>query len=252
MPVHPLVLLIDADNLPSSCAEDLVRAVTQIGIPVVRRAYGDWSETRLAGWRAVLSPLAIQPVQQAAGKNATDIAMVIDAMDLLHLGQYRIFALASNDADFTRLALRLREAGKEVVALGTHIGASFAAASSRVVELRANPVVAVPQQAIRVASPATNPPATPVSSAPAAVPAPKKVPAPAPPLRPLLTRVIQASNEEWAAVGWLGHALRKADPEFNHKRHRAPTLSQLLRQQGYLEVAGEGADMKVRVRPKAA
>jgi hypothetical protein len=118
-----VAVLIDCDNTSWQLgAAALAEAATQ-GTLSVRRGYGDWSTPHLSGWRSALAELAVQPVQQPAyvsGKNATDTALIIDAMDLLYAGDIRVFFLVSSDSDFTRLAVRLRESGRRVHGIGAH------------------------------------------------------------------------------------------------------------------------------------
>lgn len=114
-------VLIDADNARAPSIEEVLEHVGRHGIAVIRRAYGDWTSNRLSGWKSVLNAHAILPVQQfsyTAGKNATDMALVIDAMDLLHAGRADGFCIVSSDSDFTRLATRLRESGMRVLGCG--------------------------------------------------------------------------------------------------------------------------------------
>lgn len=116
-----LAVLIDADNASASVAKELLEEVAKYGTATVKRAYGDWTTQNLSGWKEHLHRHAIQPMQQFAytkGKNSTDAAFIIDAMDLLYAGQLDGFCLVSSDSDFTRLATRLREAGKLVYGLG--------------------------------------------------------------------------------------------------------------------------------------
>src|SRR5690242_20939648 len=116
-----LAVLIDADNAQSSITEGLLAEVAKYGTAHVKRAYGDWTAPNLRGWKDQLLAQSIQPIQQFAyttGKNATDAAMVIDAMDLLHTGTFDGFCLVSSDSDFTRLASRIREASKRVIGFG--------------------------------------------------------------------------------------------------------------------------------------
>jgi uncharacterized LabA/DUF88 family protein len=116
-----LAVLIDADNAQPAIAERLLSEVAKYGTAHVKRAYGDWTRTNLKGWKDELLAQSIQPVQQFAytrGKNATDAAMVIDAMDLLYSGRFDAFCLVSSDSDFTRLASRLRESGLTVYGFG--------------------------------------------------------------------------------------------------------------------------------------
>jgi uncharacterized LabA/DUF88 family protein len=116
-----LAVLIDADNADSAIIEGLLAEVAKYGVASVKRIYGDWTDNRLNKWKETLLPHSIQPMQQFAytkGKNATDSAMIIDAMDLLHTGTFDGFCLVSSDSDFTRLASRIRESGKRVIGFG--------------------------------------------------------------------------------------------------------------------------------------
>lgn len=124
MPDSPdakLAVLIDADNVQPGIADDLLAEIAKYGVASVKRAYGDWTSTRLTGWKVALPKHAIRPVQQfanTAGKNATDSAMIIDAMDLLYTGRFDGFCVVSSDSDFTGLASRLREAAVTVYGFG--------------------------------------------------------------------------------------------------------------------------------------
>jgi uncharacterized LabA/DUF88 family protein len=116
-----LAVLIDADNTQPAITEALLAEVAKFGTAHVKRAYGDWTGTQLRGWKDQLLDQSIQPIQQFAyttGKNATDTAMVIDAMDLLYSGRFDGFCLVSSDSDFTRLAARIRESGLTVYGFG--------------------------------------------------------------------------------------------------------------------------------------
>ena len=116
-----LAVLIDADNAPRSALGDVMAEVAVYGTPTIKRIYGDWTTPNLASWKPLLLENAITPVQQygyTTGKNSTDSAMIIDAMDILYTGQVDGFVLVSSDSDFTRLAVRLREAGKKVYGMG--------------------------------------------------------------------------------------------------------------------------------------
>lgn len=116
-----LAVLIDGDNTTPSIIEALLAEIAKYGSATVKRAYGDWTTTNLRGWKEVINAHAIQPMQQFAyttGKNATDSALIIDAMDLLYTGNLDGFCLVSSDSDFTKLASRLRESGKTVYGFG--------------------------------------------------------------------------------------------------------------------------------------
>jgi uncharacterized LabA/DUF88 family protein len=116
-----LAVLIDADNIPSAHVKEMMEEIAKYGNPTIKRIYGDWTKPNLAKWKNLLLENAITPIQQygyTTGKNATDSAMIIDAMDILYSGKVGGFCLVSSDSDFTRLATRLREAGMKVFGMG--------------------------------------------------------------------------------------------------------------------------------------
>jgi uncharacterized LabA/DUF88 family protein len=116
-----LAVLIDADNTRPSIIEGLLAEISKYGIASVRRIYGDWTDPHLKSWKELLLKYAIQPIQQfryTVGKNATDSAMIIDAMDLLYTEKLDGFCIVSSDSDFTRLSARIREAGLTVYGFG--------------------------------------------------------------------------------------------------------------------------------------
>ena len=114
-------VLIDGDNIPSAHVKEMMEEIAKYGNPTIKRIYGDWTKPHLSKWKNLLLENAITPIQQYAytkGKNATDSAMIIDAMDILYSGKVDGFCIVSSDSDFTRLATRLREAGKNVIGIG--------------------------------------------------------------------------------------------------------------------------------------
>ena len=116
-----LAVLIDGDNIPSKYIKEMMEEITKYGTPTIKRIYGDWTKPHLTKWKNILLENAITPIQQYAytvGKNATDSAMIIDAMDILYSDKVHGFCLVSSDSDFTKLATRLREAGMEVYGIG--------------------------------------------------------------------------------------------------------------------------------------
>lgn len=116
-----LAVLIDADNVSHSHISDMMEEATRYGTPTFKRIYGDWTQPHLVSWKKVLLEHAITPIQQYSytkGKNATDSAMIIDAMDILYSGKVDGFCIVSSDSDFTRLVIRLREAGMRVIGMG--------------------------------------------------------------------------------------------------------------------------------------
>ena len=116
-----LAVLIDADNIPYSNIKGMLDEIAKFGVPTIKRIYGDWTKRTVAGWKPALLEHAITPIQQysyTTGKNATDSAMIIDAMDILHSNRVDGFCLVSSDSDFTRLATRIRESGMMVIGIG--------------------------------------------------------------------------------------------------------------------------------------
>lgn len=116
-----LAVLIDADNIPYANVKGMMEEIAKYGTPTFKRIYGDWTKPTTSGWKNVLLENAITPIQQysyTSGKNATDSAMIIDAMDILYTGRVDGFCIVSSDSDFTRLATRLREAGMKVIGIG--------------------------------------------------------------------------------------------------------------------------------------
>ena len=114
-------VLIDADNVPRDCLKSTMEEIAIYGVPTIKRIYGDWTSPNVAGWKTSLLENAVTPIQQysyTTGKNSTDSAMIIDAMDILYSGRTDGFVLVSSDSDFTRLATRLREAGMYVIGIG--------------------------------------------------------------------------------------------------------------------------------------
>jgi uncharacterized LabA/DUF88 family protein len=116
-----LAVLIDADNAPRDCMKSVMEELAVYGTPTIKRIYGDWTSPNVGGWKTSLLQNAVTPIQQygyTTGKNSTDSAMIIDAMDILYGGSVDGFVLVSSDSDFTRLAIRLREAGMYVIGIG--------------------------------------------------------------------------------------------------------------------------------------
>ena len=116
-----LAILIDADNVPYSSIKGMLEEIAKFGIPTIKRIYGDWTKPTVSGWKPALLEHAITPIQQysyTSGKNSSDSALIIDAMDILHNQKVDGFCLVSSDSDFTRLATRLRESGKTVIGIG--------------------------------------------------------------------------------------------------------------------------------------
>src|SRR6516165_4337865 len=203
-----LAVLIDADNAQASITEGLLAEVAKYGTAHVKRAYGDWTAPNLRGWKDQLLAQSIQPIQQFAytkGKNATDAAMVIDAMDLLYSGRFDGFCIVSSDSDFTRLAARIRESGLTVYGFGERkTPKPFVAACDKFIYLEN---LTAPQAAA--------PAGTDVSPPTPATPAAKLKGDTA--LVNMLRNAVEASSDDdgWAHLGGVGNIITKQRPDFD-------------------------------------
>jgi hypothetical protein len=206
-------------------------------VPTVKRAYGDWTTQQLTGWKGELARHAIQPIQQFAntvGKNSTDSALIIDAMDLLYSANLEAFALVSSDSDFTRLATRLRESGKTVYGLGQRkTPASLQAACDKFIflEVLREEGQAEPERADETEA------ETEVE--------------PLPDLRAILESAVRstAQDDGWASLGAVGTYLGQAHASFDPRHYGYPRLVALARDQNYVDVEHpEGGQPRVRLR----
>ncbi|WP_256645690.1 NYN domain-containing protein [Thermomonas paludicola] len=241
-----LAVLIDADNAQASVIEGLLAEVAKYGLASVKRIYGDFTTQQQGQWKKVLLKHSISPVQQFAytsGKNATDSALIIDAMDLMYTGRFDGMCLVSSDSDFTRLAQRLREEGLTVYGFGEHKTPDpFVQACDKFIYtevLRAEaPEPPVPVKSARATAaktakprPAPTPTSTSTStSTPEAAPVAKPS-GPLPlPLKLLQQAIEEASDEEgWAHLGTMGAYLNKIKPNFDPRLYGQKKLSDLLR-----------------------
>lgn len=238
-----LAVLIDADNAQASVIQELLAEVSRYGTATIKRAYGDWTTQNLRSWKDVLHTMAIQPIQQfsyTSGKNATDSALIIDAMDVLHTGSVDGFCLVSSDSDFTRLATRIREAGLVVYGFGERkTPEPFVAACDKFIYteiLRNEPDEASPNQQQQ-----------PVAELPK--------------LKPILLNALNATAREdgWTTLSALGSQINRSHPSFDPRNYGVAKLGELIRQQAaYLEVkevkTGEGDALQthLHVRRKAS
>ena len=219
-----LAVLIDSDNAQAAVISDLLAEVAQVGTATVKRAYGDWTTPQLGSWKDVLNVHAIVPVQQfsyTSGKNATDSALIIDAMDLLHGGRVDGFCLVSSDSDFTRLATRIREQGLLVIGFGERkTPKPFVAACDRFLYT----------DILKRGSSAGGGSGSGGSG--------RSEDASAPALRPFLCDAITAVTQDdgWAPLGMVGSLLQKNDPAFDARSYGFRKLSELVKGQPYLSV----------------
>lgn len=212
-----LAVLIDADNVPPAKIGDVLAEVARFGTASVKRVYGDWTRPQLSSWKAASSEHVIQPIQQFAnttGKNATDSALIIDAMDLLYTRRFRGFCIGSSDSDFTRLASRIREDGITVFGFGerkTPEAFRNACDQFTYLEVLDAPVV----QSVSVA---------PKAAPTAKLRADRKL------VTGLKVCVGTASGEDgWATLSAVGQLMRKQHPDFDPRNWGYPKLSELVR-----------------------
>jgi uncharacterized protein (TIGR00288 family) len=238
-----LAVLIDADNTSAKLIKEMFEELASYGTITVKRAYGDWTNPHLNGWRDVLLGNAISPQQQFAytyGKNATDSALIIDAMDLLYSGNVEGFAIVSSDSDFTPLATRLRESGKRVIGVGRRkTPKAFVEACERFVFLE---VLAGDGDG-----------ADAVATGPATEPAKEDQPRP---IQSVLTKAlnrVDTDDEDWASLSALGNHLNRTDPSFDSRTYGFGKLSDLVKAQPFVEtrtVTAPGGREALWVRPK--
>jgi uncharacterized LabA/DUF88 family protein len=230
-------VLIDADNTSPKIVAGLFEEIAKFGEASVRRIYGDFSSPRLKSWADILQKYAIDPYQQFAytsGKNASDIALVIDAMDLLHSGRFDGFCLVSSDSDFTRLASRLREEGADVYGFGAQkTPESFRQACRRFVYTEN----LLPEAA---------------ATAPEQDEGPRQALQPPSAAVPILIRAIEQMESEdgWVRLGAVGQRLANIASDFDPRTFGYRKLSDLVRKTGAFEVdQTEGRTVRIRARP---
>ena len=231
-----LAVLIDADNANAKHLEQLFVEIAKYGTASVRRAYGDWTSSQLGPWKAPLLQHSIQPIQQfsyTSGKNATDSALIIDAMDLLHLGTVDGFCLVSSDSDFTRLAARIREQGLRALGFGERkTPQPFVAACDTFIYVE-NLVPKEPQ-------------ATGASAAWKHDPK----------LDSLLKEAVStaARDDDWAHLGEVGSNLSRLASDFDSRTYGYGKLKDLMSAHPHYEVknqaAGDGRPKAILVRRK--
>ena len=217
-----LAVLIDSDNTTANLTTELLEEIAKYGTPTVKRAYGDWTTQQLVGWKEELHRHAIQPIQQFAytrGKNSTDSALIIDAMDLLYAGNLEGFVIVSSDSDFTRLATRLRESGMTVYGLGDRkTPGAFVSACDRFIYL--DLLRDVPEASAQPASDG------------------EKRTAPLPKLKRILSTAISSTSKDdgWSHLGEVGSYLGKSHAAFDSRDYGHAKLGDLVRAQSYVEV----------------
>lgn len=227
-----LAVLIDADNVPYANVKEMFEEIAKYGTPTFKRIYADWTKPTVSGWKNVLLENAITPIQQysySTGKNASDSALIIDAMDILYTGKVDGFCIVSSDSDFTRLATRLREAGMKVIGIGEKKTLNpFITACDKFIyiEILKKEAVSQVENGNRESSKNTNtPPRTPLSKI-------------EPGIIELLTDSITdlADEDGWAYLGELGNLMLKKKPDFDPRNYGYPKMLQLIRSINKFEI----------------
>lgn len=239
---NKIAMLIDADNVSHRNIKEMTDELARFGNLTIKRIYGDFTKPSMNGWKDVLLENAINPIQQynyTTGKNATDSSMIIDAMDILYSNQVDIFCLVSSDSDFTRLAMRLREAGKDVIGMGMkQTPKPFIAACNKFIFLE---VLSLPLEPEQVKT---------ISPEPASIVEEKSVPASGEGEKQQIENVPEhneeaekvpaflsnigeavdsvANDSGWSLLGDVGNLLVKKDPAFDTRNYGFKKLSSLI------------------------
>ncbi|MDR0951338.1 MAG: NYN domain-containing protein [Oscillospiraceae bacterium] len=234
-----LAVLIDADNAPRDILKPLMEEIAVYGTPMIKRIYGDWTSTNVGGWKTSLLENAVTPMQQYAyttGKNSTDSAMIIDAMDVLYAGKTDGFVLVSSDSDFTPLAIRLRESGMYVIGVGEHkTPEPFIKACDKFIyvevireRLKNAEDEQKPKNGAKTAAKPSDKAAKNASAKAQEKPASKNVP------HKTISLIADsiadlADDDGFCALGALGNLLAKKQPDFDPRSFGSAKLSTMLR-----------------------
>ncbi|HUH32879.1 MAG TPA: NYN domain-containing protein [Daejeonella sp.] len=227
-----LAVLIDADNVPYANVKEMFEEIAKYGTPTFKRIYADWTKPTVSGWKKVLLENAITPIQQysySVGKNASDSALIIDAMDILYTGKVDGFCIVSSDSDFTRLATRLREAGMKVIGIGEKKTLNpFITACDKFIYIEILKQEKEEHPEIPGKKPSKNIPA--------------KTNKPLNQVDPQVIRLISDSISDladeagWAFLGELGNLMLKKKPDFDPRNYGFPKMLALIRNINKFEI----------------
>tara|TARA_B100000795_G_scaffold266102_1_gene248786 strand:+ start:132 stop:890 length:759 start_codon:yes stop_codon:yes gene_type:complete len=220
-----LAVLIDGDNIPSAHVKEMMEEIAKYGNPTIKRIYGDWTNPHLSKWKNLLLQNAITPIQQYAyttGKNATDSAMIIDAMDILYSEKVNGFCLVSSDSDFTKLATRLREAGMQVIGIGEKkTPTPFIVACDKFIYI----------EILRKQSNKKEDVNTKDKNEESIDEITPKV------IKLLSTTITDSSDEDgWAFLGDVGSLIQKKQPNFDSRNYGFEKLTPLIKSVGSFEI----------------
>jgi hypothetical protein len=225
-------VLIDADNIPSKYAGAILKEITTFGEPALRRVYGDWSAGNLKGWAETVREHGLVAHQETAntkGKNASDIGLVIDAMDILHTGRFDGFVLVSSDSDFTALANRIREQGLDVIGIGEGKSPeSLRNVCNRFILIEN--IYEEPEPLIRGDTAAKSSKRPPAEAVPLILKAMDKIPL----------------DDEWFTLGQLGQYIVRDNPDFDVRTYGEKKLSNLIKKLSRFQTKQEGTQLQVR------
>jgi hypothetical protein len=220
-----LAVLIDGDNIPSAHVKEMMEEIAKYGNPTIKRIYGDWTKPNLSKWKNLLLQNAITPIQQYAyttGKNATDSAMIIDAMDILYSDKVSGFCLVSSDSDFTRLATRLREAGMQVIGIGEKkTPTPFIVACDKFIYIEIIRNQSKNEEDVEDEKPNE-----------------ENIDKITPKVIKLISTTISDLSDEdgWAFLGDVGSLLQKKQPNFDSRNYGFDKLTPLIKSTGHFEI----------------
>ena len=220
-----LAVLIDGDNIPSAHVKEMMEEIAKYGNPTIKRIYGDWTNPHLTKWKNLLLQNAITPIQQYAyttGKNATDSAMIIDAMDILYSEKVNGFCLVSSDSDFTKLATRLREAGMQVIGIGEKkTPTPFIVACDKFIYIEILRKQSNKKEDINAKNKTE-----------------ESIDEITPKVIKLLSSTITDSSDEdgWAFLGDVGSLIQKKQPNFDSRNYGFEKLTPLIKSIGSFEI----------------
>ena len=215
-----LAVLIDGDNIPSAHVKEMMEEIAKYGNPTIKRIYGDWTKPHLTKWKKLLLENAITPIQQygyTTGKNATDSAMIIDAMDILYSGKVNGFCIVSSDSDFTRLAIRLREAGMQVIGIGEKKTPNpFIVSCDRFIYIE------ILKETEQNSETATNEEVKPAKNSIDKITNKE--------IRFIAQTIFDVADDDgWAFLGDVGSLLQKKQPNFDARNYGFPKLTPLIK-----------------------
>lgn len=220
-----LAVLIDGDNIPSKYIKEMMEEIAKYGNPTIKRIYGDWTKPQLSKWKKVLLDNAITPMQQfgyTTGKNATDSAMIIDAMDIMYSNKVDGFCIASSDSDFTRLVMRIRETGLTVIGIGEKKTPDpFIVACDKFIYLEILHAV-THDSSLEVQSEGQK----------------KAVDVITPSVIHLIKQTVNdlADDDGWAFLGDVGSLIQKKQPNFDSRNYGFEKLTPLIKSTGQFEI----------------